>query len=135
MEIIQSANRFLLAVSLLSGTLLAYEVLEIRLILVLFFPVAAHLFIYLVLLGFGYARRRSPGIPSLQPERQTVMHRLACLVHLGACRGGYFGRKKTLFLLLMAATIANLTLIAIKTGQMGANPSKPRKLSNVIHTN
>ena len=49
----QSTNRFLLAVFLISGTLLAYEVLAIRLISVLFFPVAAYLVISLALLGLG----------------------------------------------------------------------------------
>jgi hypothetical protein len=50
--------------------------------------------------------------------RQTAEHRLARLVQLGIRQARYFGRQKTLFQLLMAATVANLTLIATKTGQM-----------------
>ncbi len=52
--------------------------------------------------------------------RQTAEHRLARLVQLGIRQARYFGRRKTLFQLLMAATVANLTLIATKTGQMCA---------------
>jgi len=52
--------------------------------------------------------------------RQVVEHRLARLVQLGIRQARYFGRKKTLFQLLMAATVANLTLVANKTGQMAS---------------
>jgi len=57
--------------------------------------------------------------------RQTAEHRLARLVQLGMRQARYFGRRKTLFQLLMAATVANLTLVATKTGQMSpkAGPS------------
>ena len=46
------------------------------------------------------------------------------LVVLNQVEGGmrqarYFGRAKTLFQLLMAATVANLTLVATKLGMMG----------------
>lgn len=44
--------------------------------------------------------------------RQTAEHRLARLVQLGMRQARYFGRRKTLFQLLMAATVANLTLVA-----------------------
>lgn len=50
--------------------------------------------------------------------RQAAEHRLARLVQLGIRQARYFGRKKTLFQLLMVATVANLTLVATKTGQM-----------------
>jgi transposase len=50
--------------------------------------------------------------------RQTAEHCLARLVQLGIRQARYFGRRKTLFQLLMAATVANLTLVATKTGQM-----------------
>jgi hypothetical protein len=53
--------------------------------------------------------------------RQTAEHRLARLVQLGMRQARYFGRRKTLFQLLMAATVANLTLVATKTGQMSPN--------------
>ena len=41
-------------------------------------------------------------------------HRLARLVQLGMRQARYFGRAKTLFQLLMTATVANLTLVAGK---------------------
>ena len=50
--------------------------------------------------------------------RQVAEHRLARLVQLGIRRARYFGREKTLFQVLMAATVANLTLVATKTGHM-----------------
>jgi hypothetical protein len=50
--------------------------------------------------------------------RQAVEHRLARLVQLGLRQARYVGRIKTLFQLLLAATVANLTLVATKTGLM-----------------
>lgn len=52
--------------------------------------------------------------------RQAAEHRLARLVQLGMRKARYFGREKSLFQGLMAATVANLTLVASKTGQMRA---------------
>jgi spermidine synthase len=46
-------KRFLFSVFLFSGALLAYEVLIIRLVSILFYPVAAYLVISLALLGLG----------------------------------------------------------------------------------
>ena len=59
--------------------------------------------------AFGEYRRR----------RQVSEHRIARLVQLGMRQARYFGRTKTLFQLLMAATVANLTLVAAKMGIMG----------------
>jgi hypothetical protein len=50
--------------------------------------------------------------------RQAVEHRLARLMQLGVRQARYFGRAKTRFQLLMAATVANLTLVATKVGLM-----------------
>ena len=50
--------------------------------------------------------------------RQAAEHRLATLIQLGVRRARYFGRTKTLYQLLMAATVANLTLVATRTGLM-----------------
>ncbi len=52
--------------------------------------------------GFREAKRR----------RQVVEHRIARLGQLGAKQARYIGRAKTLFQLMIAATVANLTLIA-----------------------
>ncbi len=51
--------------------------------------------------------------------RIVVEHRIARLVQLGIRQSRYFGRRKTLFQVLMAATVANLTLIAGAMGLMG----------------
>ena len=50
--------------------------------------------------------------------RQVVEHRIARMVQLGARKARYFGGAKALFQALIAATVANLTLIASKMGQM-----------------
>ena len=50
--------------------------------------------------------------------RQVAEHRIARLTQLGVRKARYFGRRKVLFQLLMAATVANLTLVATKTGLM-----------------
>jgi len=52
-------------------------------------------------------------------RRQVSEHRLARLVQLGIRQSRYFGRVKTLFQLLMAAAVANLTLVATKLRMMG----------------
>ena len=44
--------------------------------------------------------------------RQTAEHRLARLVQLGIRKARYFGRHKTRWQLLLAAAVANLTLVA-----------------------
>ena len=64
--------------------------------------------------AFGEYRRR----------RQTAEHRLARLVQLGIRKARYFGRVKTRFQLLIAATVANLTLVAVKMGMMRAAGNK-----------
>lgn len=51
--------------------------------------------------------------------RVVIEHRIARLVQLGIRKSRFFGRRKTLFQLLMAAAVANLTLIAGATGSMG----------------
>jgi hypothetical protein len=56
--------------------------------------------------------------------RQVAEHRIARLMQLGVRQARYMGRKKTLFQLLMAATVANLTLVARKTGQMRSGKRK-----------
>jgi hypothetical protein len=70
------------------------------------------------LLQQARAFQNSPEFQSYRQMRQTAEHRLARLVQLGIRQARYFGRRKTLFQLLMVATVANLTLIGTKTGQM-----------------
>lgn len=51
--------------------------------------------------------------------RVVIEHRIARLAQLGIRKSRYFGRRKTMFQLLMAAAVANLTLIAGAAGPMG----------------
>src|SRR4029077_166406 len=44
-------------------------------------------------------------------KRVVVEHRIARLVHLGCRQSRYFGRQKTCFQVVMAAVVANLTLV------------------------
>jgi hypothetical protein len=63
--------------------------------------------------------QKSEAFGEYRKRRQVSEHRLARLVQLGIRQARYFGRAKTLFQLLMAATVANLTLVATKMGMMG----------------
>lgn len=56
--------------------------------------------------------QNSPDFDLFRRQRQVVEHRLARLVQLGIRQARYFTRRKTLFQVLMAAAVANLTLIA-----------------------
>jgi hypothetical protein len=56
--------------------------------------------------------QRSPAFKRLLKLRQAVEHRIARLSQLGMRQARYIGRTKTLFQLLLTATVANLTLIA-----------------------
>jgi hypothetical protein len=54
-------------------------------------------------------------------------------MQLGVRQARYFGRAKTLFQLLMAATVANLTLVAAKTGRMrGRRPREAHHASRIL---
>ena len=62
-------------------------------------------------------------------QRRVVEHRLARLVQLGIRQSRYFGRAKTRFQLYLAATVANLTLVAAKAGMTGETASGPSAVS------
>jgi hypothetical protein len=62
------------------------------------------------------AWQRSPAFDDFRKQRQVVEHRIARLVQLGIRQARYVGRPKTLFQLLLVATVANLTLVAGKAG-------------------
>jgi len=64
------------------------------------------------------AFQQSDAYAAYRKLRQAVEHRLARLVQLGIRQARYVGRIKTLFQLLLAATVANLTLVATRTGLM-----------------
>ena len=62
------------------------------------------------------ALQHSEGFAEYRQRRVVVEHRLARLVQLGIRQSRYFGRIKTRFQLYLAATVANLTLVAGKAG-------------------
>ena len=70
------------------------------------------------LLQEARAYQRSEAFAPYRKLRQVAEHRLARLMQLGVRQARYFGRAKTLFQLLMAATVANLTLVATRVGFM-----------------
>ena len=55
----------------------------------------------------------------------AVEHWLVRLVQLGIRQSRYYGRTKTRFQLYLAATVANLTLVAAKAGLTGTSGSGP----------
>ena len=78
------------------------------------------------LLQQAHALQQSEAFTGYRRRRVVVEHRLARLVQLGIRQSRYFGRAKTLFQLYLAATVANLTLVAAKadmTGETGSGPS------------
>jgi len=76
------------------------------------------------LLQEARAFQKSESFAPYRAARQVAEHRIARLMQLGVRQARYFGRTKTLFQLLMAATVANLTLVATKVGLMHARGSK-----------
>ena len=69
------------------------------------------------LLRAARALQASPAFREYRARRQVVEHRLARLVQLGLRQARYRGRAKTLFQLLLAAAVANLTLLAGADGR------------------
>ena len=69
------------------------------------------------LLQQARALQQSEAFGECRQRRVVVEHRLARLVQLGIRQSRYFGRAKTKFQLYLAATVANLTLVAAKAGR------------------
>lgn len=70
------------------------------------------------LLQQARALQKSKAFSEFKKRRQVSEHRIARLVQLGIRQSRYFGRAKTRVQLLLAATVANLTLVARATGMM-----------------
>ena len=84
------------------------------------------------LLQQARALQQSEAFTGYRQRRVVVEHRLARLVQLGIRQARYFGRVKTKFQLYLAATVANLTLVAAKaglTGDIGSTASGDRAAS------
>ena len=78
------------------------------------------------LLQEGRSLHQSPAYDEYRQRRVVAEHRLARLVQLRVRQARYFGRVKTKFQLYLAATVANLTLLADKVGVNGdPNPEFP----------
>ena len=71
------------------------------------------------LLQQARALQQSEAFAEYRQRRVVVERRLARLVQLGIRQSRYFGRAKTRFQLYLAATVANLTLVAAKAGLTG----------------
>ena len=71
------------------------------------------------------ALQQSEAFGEYRQRRVVVEHRLARLVQLGIRQSRYFGRVKTRCQLYLAATVANLTLVAAKAGLTGKTGSGP----------
>jgi len=70
------------------------------------------------LLQEARAFQQSEAFAPYRKLRQAAEHRLARLMQLGVRQARYVGRTKTLCQLLLAATVANLTLVATRVGRM-----------------
>ena len=77
------------------------------------------------LLQQARALQQSTHYDEYRARRVVVEHRLARLVQLGLRQSRYFGRVKTRCQLYLAATVANLTLVAAKAGLTGKTGSGP----------
>jgi len=86
------------------------------------------------LLQEARAFQRSEEFAPYRKLRQVAEHRLARLMQLGVRQARYFGRAKTLFQLLMAATVANLTLVASRVGLMQDRNHSKTSISTHTHT-
>ena len=67
--------------------------------------------------------QQSPAYDQYRRRRVVAEHRLARLVQLGIRQARYFGRAKTKFQVYLAATVANITLLASQIGVVG-DPDK-----------
>jgi hypothetical protein len=74
----------------------------------------------------------SPAFAEYRRRRQVVEHRIARLVQLGIRQARYVGRVKTEFQLLLAAAVANLTLLATAGGPIEASEAGARPLIAVV---
>jgi len=74
----------------------------------------------------------SPEFGEYREKRQAAEHRLARLVQLGIRKSRYFGQAKTLFQVMLAATVANLTLTATKMKNMRPGSGAKRLTSFLL---
>jgi hypothetical protein len=75
------------------------------------------------------AFQRSGAFAPYRQLRQVAEHRLARLMQLGVRQARYVGRAKTLCQLLLAAAVANLTLVATGVGLMRGRRGRQDRLA------
>ena len=79
--------------------------------------------------------QQSPAFDQYRQRRVVAEHRLARLVQLGILQARYFGRTKTKFQVYLAATVANITLLAQKFGRSNDFDPEIPAFSNVADAN
>jgi transposase len=84
------------------------------------------------LLQQARAFQQSPAFVPYRRLRQVAEHRIARLVHLGIRQARSVGRAKTLGQVLLAATVANLTLVATRVGLMRSPRRRPFRHSETV---
>ena len=85
------------------------------------------------LLQQARALQQSAGYDEYRARRVVVEHRLAQMDQSGIRQSRYFGRAKTKFQLYLAATVANLTLVAGKFGRPGRAGGGPTGHSVILN--
>ncbi len=70
------------------------------------------------LLQAARALQGSPEFREYREKRQAAEHRIGRLIQLGIRKSRYFGQAKTFYQVILAATVANLTLTATKMRKM-----------------
>jgi hypothetical protein len=80
------------------------------------------------------AFQQSEAFAPYKQLRQAAEHRIARLMQLGVRQARYFGRAKTLFQLILAATVANLTLVAGKLGLLKGQGGRKNRPSSPLWT-
>jgi hypothetical protein len=83
------------------------------------------------LLQAARALEASPQFHEYRGKRQAAEHRIGRLIQLGIRKSRYFGQAKTLFQVMLAATVANLTLTATKMKKMRPG-SGPKGLTSFL---
>ena len=83
------------------------------------------------LLQEARALQQSADYDQYRQLRVVAEHRLARLEQLGIRQARYFGRVKTKFQLYLAATVANLTLLANQTGVFGDLGEDPDRIVTI----
>ena len=84
------------------------------------------------LLQQARALQASPAFAAYRTKRQAAEHRIGRLIQLGVRQSRYFGQAKTLFQVMLAATVANLTLTATKMKKMRPGSGAKAIMSSLL---